>query len=179
MTKVKIIFMAAMLLLFVLLIMLVYKQQEGQSYGYNKDFYAAQSKAYSDFYEPRQNIEEIRESNDPNSKIVGYHIGSGTVRITDYSTLPIKIKMNESFNDEKYPKVKIKLLKIDQQKNTCLIQYEGKADNNMVNPQWFKKQDAIFPSIYGDIGIIIDDIGDNDISISIFLGSIITREKNN
>ncbi len=47
----------------------------------------------------------------------------------------------------------------------------------MVNPQWFKKNEAIFPSIFGKIGVTIEDIKENEIYISIYLGGITRYEK--
>ncbi len=178
MAKVKITFMAVMLALFVSLLMLGCQQQEEQTYGYGPDFYAAMFKANTDFNEPRQNIEEIRESNDPNSKIIGFRIGSRySIRHSDIGTAPLRIGLNKSFNSKNFPRVKIKLLKIDMKNNRCLIKYESKTDSNTANPQWYKKNDAIFPSIFGEMGVTLLDINKKEIYISIYLGGITRYEK--
>lgn len=176
MVKVKTIVIEAMLLLSVSLIILGCKKKNVQTQGYQNAGESA-VKGVTNFYDPNPPFEIIRESNDQNSRIIGINTRSRPVVTTDFSTMPLKISLNESFNSKDYPKVKIKLLKVDSENSKCLIEYEGKADSNMVNPQWFKKNDVIFPSIYGDIGVTIEDIKEKEIYITIFLGGFTRYEK--
>jgi hypothetical protein len=125
-------------------------------------------------------IKIIRDYNDPNFPIVYMRLGGRNPAVIEhYYSLPLRIGLNELFESKNNPKIKIKLLKIDSEKKLCLIQYEGKTDSNIINPQWYKQYDSMFPSIFGKMGVIVYDIGKREIDITIREGSIISTQKGN
>ena len=117
----------------------------------------------------------------------------------EYVSRPQKLLLNETYNSSQYPGIKIKLLKIDVNNNKCLLKNEGpsiidaayikvygnladietlkKALKDMNDTQWFKKGEAIFPYIYGNIGVVIENILSNEIYFEIRGGKILSGEQ--
>jgi len=90
---------------------------------------------------------------------------------TEYSSIPIKVSLNQSFDSKDFPYVKFKMLKIDKENNRCLLENETEKDGDYTNPQWYEKNKAVFPSVYGSEGVILKEITDNEVYVTIQWGS--------
>ena len=96
---------------------------------------------------------------------------------TDYSSIPIRVSLNGFFESKDFPSVKFKLLKIDKENNKCLLENTSKSDVNFVSPQWFSKNDPIFPSLYGTGGVILEEITDDNIYVTVHWGRTEFKKK--
>jgi len=119
-------------------------------------------KIYNNYKEEGENAQKNRSIFEDNY----------SVALVEYTSLPQKISLNKSFKSDEFPNVKVKLLQIVKEKNKCLLKYEGPYDSNIINPQWYQKNDAIFPTIYGNFGVTINDIFEDEIFVVIHWGAI-------